>query len=75
MIMKEKETGTQRAIRYANDVKKGKILTSRMVKLAVDRFLRDMQRQNTESFPYFFDSNTADRFILFAESTKLYSDK
>ena len=75
MIMKEQITGTQRAIRYANDVSKGKILTSRMVRLAVDRFNKDLARQNTVSFPYYFDSNTADRFIQFAESTKLYSDK
>ena len=68
-------TGTERAYRYVNDVSDGKVLVSRMVSLAVKRFKEDLKRQNTKDFPYHFDSNAADRFIKFAESTKLYSDK
>ena len=68
-------TGTERAYRYVNDVSNGKVLVSRMVSLAVKRFKEDLKRQNTKEFPYHFDSNAADRFIKFAESTKLYSDK
>ena len=68
-------TGTERAYRYVNDVSNGKVLVSRMVSLAVKRFKEDLKRQNTKEFPYHFDSNSADRFIKFAESTKLYSDK
>ena len=71
----KKLTGTERALRYVNEVSEGKILVSRLVKLAVDRFKRDIERQNTKEFPYHFDSNASDRFIMFAESTKLYSDK
>ena len=68
-------TGTERAYRYVNDVSNGKVLVSRMVSLAVKRFKEDLKRQDTKEFPYHFDSNSADRFIKFAESTKLYSDK
>ena len=68
-------TGTERAYRYVKDVSDGKVLVSRMVSLAVKRFKEDLKRQNTKDFPYHFDSNAADRFIKFAESTKLYSDK
>lgn len=68
-------TGTERAYRYVNDVSNGKVLVSRMVSLAVKRFKEDLKRQDTKEFPYHFDSNAADRFIKFAESTKLYSDK
>jgi phage terminase large subunit-like protein len=63
---------------YAQDVASGKIVTCRWVKLAVARWEKDLLRQNTPEFPYYFDEKCANRYISFAqelEHTQGFSGK
>ena len=55
---------------YINDVLSGKIVTGEYVKLAVKRHLNDLERQNTNEFPYYFDEKQGQRFIKFAHLCK-----
>lgn len=57
--------------KYANDVLEGKIIAGRYVKLACERHLNDLERQDTEEFQYIFDVNEANRIIDFAENLVL----
>jgi len=41
---------------YIDDVLSGSIVTSDLVRLAVQRHVTDMARQSTEGFPYYFDA-------------------
>jgi phage terminase large subunit-like protein len=43
------------AIQYARDVKAGRVLVCKWVRLAADRFLDDLARQDDPSFPFIFD--------------------
>lgn len=59
------------AERYAKDVLSGKIVAGRLVKLACERFLKDLKRKDL-----YFDEKEADKFIKFAEENcKLWEDK
>jgi phage terminase large subunit-like protein len=51
---------------YINDILSGKILSGEYIKLAVNRHLKDLGRQNTPDFPYYFDENEGQRWIRFA---------
>ena len=53
------------AEQYALDVYEGKILAGKLVQLAVDRYFRDLERQDTEEFPYYHDPEAAQAFITF----------
>lgn len=44
-----------RATSYAQRVVDGKILAGDFVRMACERHLRDLQRQNSEGFPYYFN--------------------
>ena len=44
---------------YAQQVENGEIVVGKYVRLAVERFRRDLERQNTEDFPYYFDETKA----------------
>lgn len=55
------------AKQYANDVKEGRKVAGRLEKLAADRFLRDLARQNTPEFPYIFDEAKANRACAFMQ--------
>lgn len=48
---------------YISDVLSGKIITCKYIKLACERHLKDLERQNTESFPYYFDELEAAKVI------------
>ena len=50
------------AEQYARDVTKGKIIAGRLIHLACERFLKDLQRDDI-----FFDQSEADKIVLFAE--------
>ncbi|MEA4919373.1 MAG: terminase TerL endonuclease subunit [Clostridiaceae bacterium] len=50
-------------IQYANDCISGEIVSCKKLKWACMRFLRDLDRQGTEDFPYIFDSSKAQQFI------------
>jgi phage terminase large subunit-like protein len=52
---------------YALDVIAGKIITSKKVRLACERHLKDLERQGTEKFPFIFDEEKAYRPIAFIE--------
>jgi phage terminase large subunit-like protein len=50
---------------YARAVQRGAILVGRAVRLACDRHLRDLERQDTPAFPYGFDAAAAQHIIDF----------
>lgn len=53
--------------RYMDDVQSGKVLACKYVKQAIERQIRDLSRQKTETFPYYFDEKEAEK------SLKLFS--
>lgn len=55
---------------YAKDVLEGKIVTGKLVKLACERHLNDLERAKTEEFPYYFDVKEADKTFKFFELLK-----
>ena len=55
------------ALYYCEDVLSGEILACELVKSACKRHLRDLKRQNTKSFPYWFDAEAAERACEFIE--------
>lgn len=59
---KYRDAGTK----YAFDVMDNKIVAGYHIKLACFRHLRDLQRQDTEGFPYHYDTDEANRILLFA---------
>ena len=52
-------TYVQKANRYIDDVLSGKLVTNRWTKLACQRQLDDLAKQEQENWPYFFDENAA----------------
>lgn len=50
---------------YARDVVDGRIVAGRAVRQACQRHLTDLQRQRTETFPYYFDVAAAQHIIDF----------
>jgi phage terminase large subunit-like protein len=57
-------TGSERALHYARGVISGEIEACRYVRLACERFLGDLER---EDFAYRFDPERADRVVRFIE--------
>lgn len=55
------------ARQYEEDVRTGVVSACRWVKLACRRNQRDLERQNTEDFPYRFDADAARKICQFAE--------
>src|SRR5690606_35654240 len=58
------ETGTERALAYARDVTDGKVPAGLYVRLACQRFLDDLKR---EDWPFVYDADKADRAVKFME--------
>lgn len=56
---------------YILEVMSGKQIVCRYTRLAVERHLRDLERQNTPEFPYYFDPTEAKRAITFKRQLKL----
>ena len=50
---------------YAADVRSGDQVACKWVKLAVDRWYSDLDRQGTTEFPWIFDERRANRYIEF----------
>lgn len=65
----------QRIMQYVDDVQSGKVLTCKWVKLAVKRFIDDLKKEKSESWPYRFDAEKASRVIRFIEALKQYQDR
>lgn len=55
---------------YITDVLEGNITVCKFVKLAVERHLNDLKRQNTEAFPYWFDEEEAKNKIDFSQELR-----
>lgn len=53
---------------YAMDVAAGKIFCGDLHRLACERHLRDLRRQKTTAFPYYFDADEAARVVCYAET-------
>lgn len=51
--------------RYATDVVAGRYVVGKLVRLACERHLRDLSRQRTKDFPFYFDEERAERAIGF----------
>jgi len=64
-------TLTDRCTDYAKAVVKGDIVAGELTILACKRHLKDLDRQNTEGFAYYYDIEKATRIIDFAETLKL----
>lgn len=67
-------TGVERAFQYCEDVNKKRIVTNQYVKLAVKRFLNDLEKSKKEDAEFYFDEEAANHIIAFAEATKQYND-
>jgi len=67
LIMSE----TFAAEKYIRDVMSGKQVVCHLTRLAVERHLRDLERQNTPEFPYYFDPTHAKHIIRFKRQLPL----
>jgi len=56
-----------RAARYADDVISGRQIACDDIRRACERFVRDLVKQNTKSFPYYFDAEAGNRACEFLE--------
>lgn len=55
-------TLTEELKQYSKDCIEGRIIACKKHKWACMRFLRDLEKQGTEEFPYIFDEENAERF-------------
>ena len=61
-----------RVEKYCYDVLNGKIKAGNSIKFSVKRFLNDLEKsKNNPNFPYYFDENSANEIINFAETLVL----
>ena len=60
-------THAERATQYARDVVEGRVLACRYVKLACQRHLDDLERSESEDYPYRFDEGVANKWCRFVE--------
>ncbi len=58
---------TEIAQKYANDVVNGEIPNCKWVILACERYLKDLKRAGTSSFPYIYDAEKANRAVNFMQ--------
>ena len=57
-----------RVTAYAEDVVAGRVICGKLHRLACQRHLNDMKRQRTAAFPYYWDPETAERVLSYAET-------
>lgn len=57
-----------RATQYARRVVKGDVIAGELHILACKRHLNDLERQNTENFPYYYNPAKANEIIEYAET-------
>lgn len=50
-------------VEYSNGILNGDIVSNEKHRQACQRFLNDLEKQGTETFPYIFDEGRAERFI------------
>lgn len=59
---------SDRVTEYARRVAAGTVITGELHRLACQRHLRDLERQDTAAFPYYWDSEAAERVLEYAET-------
>lgn len=57
----------RKEIQYAKKIVDGTYKSCELERLSCQRFLRDLERQNDDDFPYVYDYTRADRFFRFYE--------
>ena len=57
----------QRAAQYADDVLSGEQPACELIRQACERFVRDLTKQGSKTFPYYFDSEAGNRACDFLE--------
>lgn len=57
-----------RVTEYAQKVVNREIFTGELHRLACERHLKDLERQNTEDFPYYWDIAKSERILEYAET-------
>lgn len=57
-----------RVTEYARKVVNGEIFTGELHRLACERHLKDLERQNTAEFPYYWDVVKSERILEYAET-------
>lgn len=65
----------ERLYQYVDDVKRGKILTNKYIKLSIDRFEKDLKNSKKKSYPYYFDEKRGSHVVSFLECLKLYREQ
>ncbi|HMY34828.1 MAG TPA: terminase large subunit [bacterium] len=60
---------------YIEDVLSGKELVCRLTRLAVERQVKDLERQEQDDYPYYFDENAAATVIRFVKSLRHVAGK
>lgn len=63
---KTRSTPSDLALKYAEDVLEGRVPACRYVRLACERFLKDLERQGTD-WPYRYDEESANRAPVFMQ--------
>lgn len=58
------------AEQYIDDVLSGKQIAGKYVRLAVERHVRDLEKQGDKDFPFYFDPDAAVRKISFTQQLK-----
>lgn len=53
----------ERATTYLNGIRSGEITVGKWMRLAVERHFKDLEKQNTPGFPYYFDEDEAARIL------------
>ena len=56
-----------RVTNYAKKVSSGQVISGKLHRLACERHLNDLKRQNTEDFPYYWDCESSERVLEYAE--------
>lgn len=60
----------EKLIKYSHQVIDGEVVACKKHKWACQRFLRDLERENTDDFPYIFDEERGERFLDWMRSFK-----
>lgn len=68
------KTGVEKFDSYTEEVQHGRLNVCKWVRLAVERHYRDMERQSTKEFPYYFESKACMHFVDFFETTLHHFD-
>lgn len=58
---------TDRVTEYAQEVVAGNVVCGQFHRLACERHLRDLERQETEDFPFYWDPKASEKVLRYAE--------